>query len=475
MSEQEPHNDPWADKLAQVSLPDLAEAKQQLFLQMDKDAPVVKRQRRWPWLLALLLILLIGVCNCPGAWKMNGDTVNNHPMPVDSISAANNKRNVTSDSTVNDNSQQKSTGNNPRNDNTSKDVSNKEVTIQETEHNITRSSSKETMVALQPVKHAAGNKKQPGLYSSLNHNKSFTIKENGPKNSNATKKNIYNSSTIKDIAGNENKVRDSKSQPASDSTSNIAVNIPVDNIMAVDSPVSKIDSANNTSKTDSTKKKAANNKSHWSIAIGCNQGIPINGQQYAWINAHGNGNVIGDYIPVPQVRYHINDKLYLQLELDVHSPQYTTGIIIAQRADSLLTSIENIYIKKLYYFRVPLGVYYGTGKHFYAGAGIQFSRLVNATALYETGDSLQHRSKLQGLKNDPAYSLLHTTDWGFYADISYHWKNLIAGARYNKSFGNFIDTAVPGFPDAKAANSSLQLYIRYTIWRSSRQKKSAVK
>src|ERR1700748_736867 len=65
MIERQPHMNPWAEKLLQVSMPDGGESWVAMEAILDREMPNRADWRRWV-LLILLLLLLIGVCNCPG-------------------------------------------------------------------------------------------------------------------------------------------------------------------------------------------------------------------------------------------------------------------------------------------------------------------------------------------------------------------------------------------------------------------------
>lgn len=69
--DRQPHNNLWAEKLLQVSMPDSGEAWAGMEAILDRELP----QRSWSewrrWLLLILvLLLLIGVCNCPGRGRL---------------------------------------------------------------------------------------------------------------------------------------------------------------------------------------------------------------------------------------------------------------------------------------------------------------------------------------------------------------------------------------------------------------------
>ena len=68
--ERQPHNNLWADKLLQVSMPDSGESWMHMEAVLDKKMPRRLFDRRRWFLLILLLLLLIGVCNCPGRGRL---------------------------------------------------------------------------------------------------------------------------------------------------------------------------------------------------------------------------------------------------------------------------------------------------------------------------------------------------------------------------------------------------------------------
>jgi hypothetical protein len=67
MSERLQHSNPWAEKLSQVSLPEWEGCWAAMEATLDREMPKGwwKDGRRW-LLLILVLLLLIGVCRCPG-------------------------------------------------------------------------------------------------------------------------------------------------------------------------------------------------------------------------------------------------------------------------------------------------------------------------------------------------------------------------------------------------------------------------
>jgi hypothetical protein len=69
--DRQPHNNLWAEKLLQVSMPDSGQAWAGMEAILDRQMSQRFRSDRRRWLLLiLLLLLLIGVCNCPGRGRL---------------------------------------------------------------------------------------------------------------------------------------------------------------------------------------------------------------------------------------------------------------------------------------------------------------------------------------------------------------------------------------------------------------------
>ena len=75
---------PWAEKLQQATIPDVTESWHAMQALLDAEMPVRKNKdwRRW-LLLGILLLLLIGVCNCPGIMR-NNNLPEKNDLPLNS-------------------------------------------------------------------------------------------------------------------------------------------------------------------------------------------------------------------------------------------------------------------------------------------------------------------------------------------------------------------------------------------------------
>ncbi len=251
-----------------------------------------------------------------------------------------------------------------------------------------------------------------------------------------------------------------------------------DSVMKKQKAISKV-------KNDSSVKKAIRADSIQDakgllLALGLNQFFPVGNQEKSNFNSSGTSGGIGDYIPVPVARYYLHKWLYFQTELQFNTPQYTKTLLASQTTlgnGSGVDTSKSVFIKKLFYFNIPVSVHYSPLKNFYIGGGLQYSMLTNGVALFQNAkasaqnpvilpanDTLLISAKLASFKNNPAYRELKTYEFRFLFDINYQWKPLTLGLRYNQAFTNFINVHVSNVTITQAHNASLQLFLRYTIW-----------
>ena len=220
------------------------------------------------------------------------------------------------------------------------------------------------------------------------------------------------------------------------------------------------------------------------VGIGLNQFFRVGGQQASSFNSSGINGTLSDYIPVPMVRYYINPKLYVQLEAQINTPQYTKKNLVAVSTptDSIGTTItgatiteqQTVSINKLFYFNIPLSVHYTVFDHLDLGAGLQYSRLTNGIGVFNSdyntagNDSLSTETK--SVKGDSAYKKIKTQEFRFLVDANYTWQHFIFGVRYNQALSKFIHVEISPGQVTQARNSSLQIYLRYILWDSRKKK-----
>jgi Outer membrane protein beta-barrel domain len=492
MNKEQSNNNPWAEKLDQVSLPELQQAKQQLFSQLDSEMPPAKNNNRRLWLFVLLLLLLIGVCNCPGIRNSisskNEAILNDESTKIKPLDKSDNtiviqmkNKNTISDKVTTDNNTDKAPV-----------TSSEKKQRKKTSHFDSNLSQFAVPPANTPVnEHQSVHKKMKPVTKNIstvngrndnyskssykknksNYNNRFSVKRANKKifkNDNIVDNSKNNTVIIEDSTSFDN--RQSMSDKVPDANTALVSNADSVKVSAIDSI--KVDSVSKSAATDTVKKEnKATNKNKWAVSIGFNQFVAIPNQHYSSANANGKNNFIDDYIPVPQLRYRLNDKWFVQAEVAFNSPQYSPELPIGIRTDSALFG-QRIYLRKLYYLRIPVSFYYRPVKQMYAGGGLQLAALTNAAAF--SRDSIV-ATPLKNFSSNTTYQVINKNEIAVFVDLGYQWNNLSAGARYNQALNSFINTAVPGIGNVKATNHSLQLYIRYTLWKSKSMKKSTGK
>jgi hypothetical protein len=228
----------------------------------------------------------------------------------------------------------------------------------------------------------------------------------------------------------------------------------------------------------------------WMVGIGLNQFFTVGGQQASSWNSGGITGTIGDYIPVPMVRYYFNEKLYVQLEAQFNTPQYTKKDLVIDESEpdstaAAVREVSSASINKLFYFNLPLSIHYEIYDNLDLGAGLQFSQLTNgignftnSTSTYNynnTGttidSSTQTQTQTKSFKGDSLYHEIKTNEFRFLIDGSYTYGHFILGLRYNQALSRFINVRIAATQQVtQARNSSLQLYLRYILWDGRKKK-----
>jgi hypothetical protein len=215
----------------------------------------------------------------------------------------------------------------------------------------------------------------------------------------------------------------------------------------------------------------------WAAGLQDSKSFPVGAQQALPFNANLKKDLWFDYVPTPYFQYYVSRKLGFQAALQFNSPQYTESVSIYKAPDSgppgLYARDTVVVVKKLYYFNVPLTVYYSPFRNFFLGAGIQFSNLRNGVAFqnnvsHYTGTGTGQPDSVLGSKvvalkdNRPAYNNLRKTEWRALFETDYYWKRLTLGLQYQQALGQYLYKPVDGSTGSDR-NSSFNLYLRYNL------------
>ena len=226
----------------------------------------------------------------------------------------------------------------------------------------------------------------------------------------------------------------------------------------------------------------------WEIGIGLNQFFPIGGQRGSTYNSDGLTGTLSDYLPVPMVRYYLNNRTYIQLEAQLNTPQPTKKNLVisspvpdTSSQGGVFTQVQNsASIQQLYYFNVPLSIHFAPVDNLNIGTGLQFSHLSNAIGEFDstttstsvngggngpsnTGSGFSKTSTTRSFKGDTLYDRIKTNELRFLLDVNYTYKHFVLGLRYNQALSNFVNIQLPTGGTTEARNSSLQLYLRYIL------------
>jgi len=227
-------------------------------------------------------------------------------------------------------------------------------------------------------------------------------------------------------------------------------------------------------KPDSSSKKSL----IFNTGIGLQQQLPISGQQFIPYNSLGRKGTLADYIPSVYIRLTKPDKWFLQSEFRYGAPQQTKEFIYQQKIVSdtgtnpQFSRISSATLKKTYYHQLPLTFNYYVLPNLSVGAGIQLNRFVSAVTekeLVRRNNFLQQDSLLSkvvsAIKGDSASEFKKTYLQAVF-ESQFQWKRFSFGARYTFGLQPYITFTLPGGVPQQERNHSLQLFIRYELWKS---------
>ncbi|HRN57877.1 MAG TPA: hypothetical protein PLL71_15565, partial [Agriterribacter sp.] len=207
------------------------------------------------------------------------------------------------------------------------------------------------------------------------------------------------------------------------------------------------------------------------------QNIAVASQQTYNHNSATGKNIITDYIPSPYLQLHVTNRVYLLSEFQFNTPQATPSLLLSHKELTVPSGnagyAENIYLRKLYYFNMPVSFYYSPVKNFYLGSGLQFSSFNSGLADREqrSSNNTLLRSETIKLKDDSLSSKINGSEWRYLFDANYYYNRFMLGFRYNQALNNFVDLRVNNIlPPTQARNQAFQFYIRYNLVVSDRKK-----
>jgi hypothetical protein len=221
---------------------------------------------------------------------------------------------------------------------------------------------------------------------------------------------------------------------------------------------------------DSAKSKSIS----FAAGLALQQQLPINGQKLVPYNAEGRKGNLADYIPSVYLRMYKNKKWFIQAEFRYGAPQYTKEFLYNQERDSVqgITNVTSNTLKKTFYHQLPVSFNYFVSRNWSVGAGLVWNKFVGAVSAQ---DKILHNNNsgtdsviskgviIHSKERDSAFVKSY---FQAVLESQYRWKRFSLGARYSFGLQPYIKFTLPGGVQQQEKNSSLQIFLRYELWRS---------
>lgn len=225
-------------------------------------------------------------------------------------------------------------------------------------------------------------------------------------------------------------------------------------------------------KKDSSKPKSIS----FSAGIALHQLLPVDGQKLTPYNSQGRKSSLADYIPSVFLRMYKNEKWFLQSEFRYGAPQYTREIIYKQKGvlDTFGTTntITSAKLKKTFYHQLPVSFNYFVLPGWSVGGGFVWNKFKGAVSEQDvvqrtvsTGiDTVISKGVI--LNSKKADSNFARSYFQALVETQYRWKRFSLGARYSFGLQPYLKFTLPGSTQQNERNRSLQIFIRYELWKS---------
>ncbi len=275
-----------------------------------------------------------------------------------------------------------------------------------------------------------------------------------------------------------------KPGPIKDSTVVIAVKPvdkkDIDGKKATDSkPTDSIKTAD--AKKDEEKKKKQKTPFLVSAGLGLHQQLPVSGQKFTPYNSLGRKSSLADYIPSVYMRLEKEKKWFLQSEFRYGAPQSTKQFDFRQQivpdtgSNPRYTTTTTYNLRKTFYHQLPLTFNYYIRPGWSIGTGLQWNSLYAAVAekTISRRDNLFQQDTILGkpveaFKRDSAVEFSKNYVQ-LVVESQYQWRRLSVGARYTAGLQPYIRFSLPGQSPAEERNHSLQIFLRYELWKQKKK------
>ncbi|NII27564.1 PorT family protein [Pseudoflavitalea sp. X16] len=229
--------------------------------------------------------------------------------------------------------------------------------------------------------------------------------------------------------------------------------------------------------TDSSNK----NKLFFSTGLSLQQQLPMGGQKATPYSSTGRKGSLADYIPSVFVRLNKKDKWFLQAEFKYGAPQYSKEFtyhqasIIDTGSNPRYVTNSTARLKKTFYHQLPLTFNYYVSPNWSVGGGVIWNKFYAALSDQEI---IKHDNTNQtntvvfkglvSIKEDTSGTFA-SSYFQAVIESQYKWKRFSIGARYAFGLQPYIRFTLPGIGTKEEKNSSMQLFLRFELWRSKQE------
>jgi hypothetical protein len=232
--------------------------------------------------------------------------------------------------------------------------------------------------------------------------------------------------------------------------------------------------ASEKNKKDSTKKKNVS----FSVGLAMHQQLPLDSQNAVPYNSLGRKGTVADYIPSIYLRMYKENKWFLQSEFRYGAPQYTREFEYSRKSEldtipgAIIITTTSTKLKKTYYHQLPLTFNYFILPGLSVGSGLVWNKFSSAVSDQEIrkrlpGTQIDSLVSKGIISNRSADSNFVKSYFQALVETQFKWKRLSLGARYAFGLEPYIRFSLPGGTLREEKNKSLQVFLRFELWRSS--------
>ncbi len=226
-------------------------------------------------------------------------------------------------------------------------------------------------------------------------------------------------------------------------------------------------------------KEKKKSKYYFTAGLSLQHVLPLSGQASNNYDAFGRKNSWRDYTPSLYIRFYKEKKWFLHTGFRYGAPQAVKEVLyntISRLDTSQVTTVSNKTtdrVRRTFYHQIPLSFNYYITPKLSVGAGIMYSVFNGALSQRENMRSFvafQSRDSIflstSELINVSASSdsLFTRTQFNFTLQTEFHWRRFGFGAQYTKGIQPFLKYVEAG-ELKKVKNESVQLFIRYQLWK----------